>query len=131
MKTTVEITGALLIGLALLHAVFPKRFRWKDELGSVSLLTRQILYVHTFFIALTVLLMGLLCVSSAEDLMTTSLGRIVAGGLAVFWGCRLLIQFFGYSSELWKGRKLETSMHIAFSLFWCHLTVMFGRIAWG
>ena len=129
MKTIIELSGYLLVGLALLHGVFPRRFNWKRELAEVSLLTRQVMYVHTFFIALVVLLMGLLCITSADDLMSTGLGRKLAAGLALFWGCRLLIQFFGYSPKLWKGKMLETIIHIIFSLLWIHLTVMFGLLA--
>jgi len=125
MQTVLEITGGLLIGLALLHAVFPRYFRWKEETAALNLLTRQILYVHTFFIALTVFLMGLLCVTCAADLIHTSLGRRVCMGLAAFWGIRLIIQFYGYSSKLWQGRIFETIMHVLFTLLWIHLTGVF------
>jgi hypothetical protein len=120
-----EFIGLLLIGLALLHGIFPRYFKWKEELSGVSLVTRQILHVHTFFIALTVLLMGLLCLLGANDLVHTGLGRRIALGLFVFWFIRLLIQFIGYSSELWKGKRLETFAHIAFSVLWSYLSVVF------
>lgn len=129
MKTLIEITGGLLIALALLHVAFPRRFRWREETAGLGLLTRQILYVHTFFIALTVFLMGLLCVTSADDLMHTELGRRISMGLAAFWGIRLVIQFVGYSPELWRGKAFETTMHVLFSLFWAFLTLLFLRIS--
>lgn len=129
MKTLIEITGGLLIALALLHVAFPRRFRWREETADLGLLTRQILYVHTFFIALTVFLMGLLCVTSADDLMHTELGRRISMGLAAFWGIRLVIQFVGYSPELWRGKAFETTMHVLFSLFWAFLTLLFLRIS--
>ncbi len=129
MKPLLEITGGMLMALALLHAVFPRYFRWREETAGLSLLTRQILYVHTFFIALTVFLMGLLCVTSAADLMHTTLGRRICLGMGVFWGIRLLIQFFGYSSKLWRGKVLETVTHIAFTLFWGWLTALFLIVA--
>lgn len=125
MQTLLEITGGLLIGLALLHAVFPRYFRWKEETGGLSLVTRQILHVHTFFIALTVFLMGLLCLTSAADLMHTPLGRRICLGLGVFWGIRLVIQLFGYSSKLWRGKPFETLAHVVFTLFWTWLTALF------
>jgi len=131
MKPLLEITGGLLIALALLHAIFPRYFRWKEETATLSLVTRQILHVHTFFIALTVFLMGLLCLTSATDLMHTPLGRRISLGLAVFWGIRLVIQFFGYSSRLWRGKSLETFAHIAFTLFWAWLTALFLWVAMG
>jgi hypothetical protein len=129
MQTPLEITGGLLMALALLHAVFPRYFRWKEETAGLGLLTRQILHVHTFFIALTVFLMGLLCATSAGDLISSPLGRRICLGLAVFWGIRLVIQFFGYSSKLWRGKPFETFAHVAFTLFWAWLTGLFLVIA--
>lgn len=125
MEQHLEITGVLLIALALLHVIFPRYFKWKEELKGVSLVTRQILHIHTFFIGLTVFLMGLLCVSSACDLTSTALGHRMSLGLLVFWFVRLLIQFFGYSPELWKGKKFETFVHISFSLLWLYLVIVF------
>ena len=87
------------------------------------------MYVHTFFIALTVMLMGLLCITSARQLIETDLGKRIAFGLAVFWFARLMIQFFGYSSELWKGKAFETAVHISFSAIWVYFSLIFIRIA--
>jgi len=129
METHLKIIGILLIGLALSHAFFPRHFRWKEELVSLSLLTRQIMYVHTFFIALVVFLMGLLCVTSADQLTGTMLGKRVSLGMGVFWATRLLVQFFGYSSELWKGKRFETGVHIVFSVLWIYFSVVFV-LAW-
>src|SRR6476619_3910207 len=112
METHLKIIGVLLIGLAWAHAFFPRHFRWKEELVSLSLLTRQIMYVHTLFIALVVFLMGLLCVTSADELVSTTLGKRVSLCMGIFWTTRLLVQFFGYSSELWKGKPFETGVHI-------------------
>lgn len=129
MELNLKIAGLLQIGLALLHAFFPRRFRWKEELVSLSLLSRQIMYVHTLFVALTVLLIGVLCLTSASDLINTSLGRRIALGLAIFWLVRLYIQFFGYSSKLWKGKAFETTIHVVFSIFWIYLSVTFIGVA--
>src|SRR5688500_7638144 len=114
MELHLKIIGVLMIALAFLHAIFPRRFRWKVELASLTLLSRQVMYVHTFFIALTVMLMGLLCLTSSDLLVSTQLGRRIAFGLAGFWTARLMIQFFGYSSQLWRGKRLETFIHMIF-----------------
>ncbi len=95
------------------------------DLKEIALINRQLMYVHTFFIAFVVLLMGLLCVTSAGNLIDTMLGRRVALGLSVFWGARLFTQFFWYSSKLWKGKRLETGIHILFSVFWVYFTSVF------
>lgn len=119
------------MALALVHLIFPNYFSWKDELKKLSLVNRQMMEVHTFFIAFIVFLMGLLCVTSYTDLIQTTLGKRIALGLSVFWGVRMLFQFFVYSSQLWKGKKFETIVHIVFSLLWAYLTTIFFLVYTG
>jgi len=111
--------------LALIHIVFPKYFKWKEELKSLSLINKQMMTIHTFFIALIVFLMGLLCLTSATELVETKLGKTISFGLGVFWLIRLFIQFFGYSPKLWKGKTFETIIHLIFSGFWVYLNIIF------
>lgn len=120
-----KIIGSLLIVLALLHFSFPKYFDWKRELGSLSIMNRQIMYVHSFFIAFMVFLIGVLCLTSSSELISTTLGKRISLGIGIFWAARLIIQFFGYSSKIWKGKLFETTVHIIFSLFWAYLTTIF------
>ena len=125
MEIHFKIISVLLIALAMVHIFFPKYFNWDKELKSLSLINRQMMTVHTFFIALTVLLMGLLCLTSSAELIETNLGKKISLGLGLFWTVRLVIQFFGYSTNLWKGKKFETLMHIIFSLLWTYLSIIF------
>ena len=45
-----RFVGILLVLLGLSHAFFNRYFGWERELAGVSLLTRQIFFVHSFFI---------------------------------------------------------------------------------
>ena len=125
MELHLEVIGIILILLALIHIIFPKYFNWKEDLGSLSLINREVMYVHTFFIAVTVFLMGVLCFTSAPDLIKTSLGNKIMLGFGIFWISRLFIQIFGYSSSLWKGKPFETIVHIVFCLLWIYLSSVF------
>ena len=129
MHLHLKIIGTLLIILALVHITFPKYFNWGKELISLSLINRQMFAVHTFFIAFTVLLMGLLCFTSSSDLVETNLGKKISLGLGIFWTLRLIIQFFGYSSKLWKGKAFETTAHIIFTFVLTYLSFIFWKIA--
>ena len=130
MELHLKIIGYLLILLSFIHVIFPKKFDWKKECGSLSVINRQMMYIHTFFIALVVLLMGLLCITSYSELIETALGRKIAIGLFIFWVIRFFVQFFGYSSELWKGKKFETIVHIVFSIFWAYASAVFFIVYW-
>ncbi len=130
MEVHLKITGVMLILLALLHARLPQRFGWAAELHSVSLITRQILYVHTFFIAFVIFLMGILCLTSAHDLLTNPFGKKLSLGLFIFWFVRLIFQFFVYSPKLWQGKKFETLVHVLFSLMWIYFSSVFFLTWW-
>ena len=125
MEIHIKIIGVILIALSLVHVIFPKYFNWDVELKSLSLINQQMMKVHTFFIALTVFLMGVLCLTSSYELTTTALGKKISLGLGIFWTIRLFTQFFGYSSALWKDKRFETTVHIVFSAFWIYLSVIF------
>lgn len=131
METHLHIIGVLLISLALLHIVFPSYFEWEKELQTLRTINKEMMVVHTFFIALVVLLMGILCLTSAKELSSTVLGQRIAIGLAIFWVCRFLIQLFGYSSTLWKGKKFETFVHVLFTALWLYMSVIFIFLALG
>lgn len=128
MELQIKIIGYLLMVLACVHVIFPKYFGWKEDLAPLQQINRSMMKVHTFFIALTVFLMGLLCVTSTQDLLQTELGRKLCLGLGIFWLIRLFFQFFIYPSILWKGKKLETIIHIVAIVFWIFLSYSF---LWG
>ena len=114
-----------MIALALIHSIFPKYFNWKEELSSLSLINRQMMIVHTFFIALMVLLIGILCWTSAPQLVETQLGKKISLGLGIFWSIRFVFQISIYSPKLWRGKTFETIVHIIFSVFWIYMSVIF------
>jgi hypothetical protein len=96
MKLQLNIIGVLLLLLSGIHMFFPGYFHWKEDLKSLSLINRQMMQVHAFFIA-----------------------------LVVFWGIRLFFQLFVYSPELWKGKRRETVIHILFTCLWIYFSLLF------
>ena len=75
----------MLIALGIIHLIFPKYFDWKNDLQTMSLINRQMMYVHTLFIGLVVFLMGVLCLLCSNDIVHSQLGKILSGGFFVFW----------------------------------------------
>jgi len=122
-----RIAGALQIILALLHLVFPRRFQWREELARLSLLNRQIFYVHTAFICLVMVLLGALSLCAPAALLEpTRLSRLVLDGIIIFWAVRLICQWFVYDSSLWRGQTFHTVMHGVFTAIWIYLTGVYA-----
>jgi hypothetical protein len=121
-----QIVGFLLVLLGLSHAFMSRYFGWRKELAGVSLLTRQIFYVHTFFIALGVILGGAVSLTFPNALLAPApFNRAILASMAFFWFCRLLAQFFAYDSAIWRGNPARTCMHVAFSMLWCYVTATY------
>ncbi|MFN0007474.1 MAG: hypothetical protein ACKVXR_06155 [Planctomycetota bacterium] len=77
------------------------------------------------------MLFGLLSICFAAELAAPSpLARAVLGGLALFWGLRLLTQLFVYDSSLWRGHARNTAVHIVAVLLWLYFTAVFGLGFW-
>jgi hypothetical protein len=130
MEVHLKFIGILLTLLSLLHVGFPKYFNWKNEFQNVSLVNTQMMYVHTFFVAFVVFLMGVFSFFYANEIIATKLGKVISFGFFIFWLARLLFQFFVYSSKLWQGKTFETTMHILFSIFWSYLSIIYFLIFW-
>ena len=127
LLVNLRIVGLLLVLLGLSHGFFNRYFKWERELAGVSLLTRQIFFVHTFFIALGVVLAGAASFVCADVLLRPGLlSRTVLAGMTLFWLCRLLAQFFTYDSRVWRGDRFRTVMHGVFSAFWVYVTATYG-----
>ena len=122
-----RIVGVLLMVLGLSHVFFNRFFGWERELASVSLLTRKIFFVHTFFIGLGVATAGAGSLLYAGALLEPGvLSRAILVGMVIFWLCRLLAQWFAYDAAIWRGDRFRTAMHVAFSALWIYVTATYG-----
>lgn len=122
-----QIVGALLLLLAVAHAFFNRYFGWSRELAGLSLFTRRVFFVHSFFIALGVALAGAGSLLYAAVLLHPDpLSRAVLAALLAFWLCRLIAQFLAYDPAIWRGDRFRTSIHVFFSLLWCYVTAVYG-----
>ncbi len=127
LRANLEMVGVLLMMLGVSHVFFSRFFGWERELAQVSLLTRKIFFVHTFFIGLGVVMAGAGSLFYAGVLLEPSaLSRAVLAGMVVFWLCRLLAQWFTYDAAIWRGDRFRTAMHVAFSALWIYVTATYG-----
>ncbi len=104
--------GLVQLAIASANLVLPGRLRYREELGRVSPLIRQIFVVHSIYIVGVVVLFAGLCLSCAADLAGGSpLGRYLRLALAAFWLPRPFIQLFYYDSRV---RRENRVLDVAF-----------------
>ncbi len=122
-----RIAGAGLLLLALLHFPIARRLGWGKDAAKMSRLNATVFHVHSFFICLVLVAMGLPCLIEPGVLLEPS--RAAAWGawsLCGFWSARLWCQWFVYKPAWWRGLWFETAMHWFFSAVWVFLAVVYG-----
>jgi hypothetical protein len=127
LLVNLRAVGVFMAALVVVNLFVPRHLGWREELARISLVNRQIFEVHAIFLVLILAMFAVLLLSSSEALLVPSrLSRLVLGGLTIFWGLRLLVQFFYYSPATWRGNRLRTTLHYAFSAMWIYVTAVFG-----
>src|SRR5688500_5618087 len=123
-----RVVGVAMLLLVVMNIVdVPRRFRWKEEMASLSLLNRQIFQVHAAFICIVLMLFAALTLALPRELLQpTPLARAVVGGVGTFWFLRLLTQCFVYDRRIWRGSRFYTVMHIFFTALWIYFTATFA-----
>jgi len=123
--------GVLLAALVVVNLFVPSRFGWRTDLSRVSLLNRQIFQAHSVFLVLTLALSSALLLTTDDALLEPSrLSRAVLLGLTIFWSLRMVMQWWFYSPDIWRGSRFFTTMHVVFSMTWIYMTAVFGAALW-
>ena len=126
-----RVVGAIMVVLVAVNLFVPRRFNWSEELSRVPLLNRQIFQAHTTFLVVLLALFAALFGLYADALLEpTRLSRAILVGLTIFWGLRMLMQWFFYSPAIWRGHRFNTIMHGVFSAAWVYVTAICGLALW-
>jgi len=125
LELLIFIGGILHFGILLASAMVPKVLHWKESLGKLDGLSRQLVWVHGAFIVLVIIGFGLLSVLFAGELVTgTPLARGVCLFIALFWAARLIVQFFVFDAKPFlKTAFLKAGYHGLAVVFMYHAVV--------
>jgi len=122
-----RIAGGGLILLAILHVPIGRNLKWKEEASLMSRTNESVFHVHTFFICVVLVLMGLPCLLEPGIFFEGSrTAQWVTWSLSLFWALRLYFQWFVYQADLWRGRRMETAVHYFFTVIWTLLAAVFA-----
>ena len=121
-ETHLRVVGVLLLAIAALGIAVHRHFGWGVEIRRLTLLTRQVFLIHSAFVTLTLVMLGVLLAWFAPALLAPGvLPRAVLVGLLVMWSARMLAQWFFYDPSLWRGHRLNTFMHVLFSAIYVYV----------
>lgn len=100
-KLIIYICGIYSVGFAIFHMLFWRLFNWKKDLKNISFANRAITQILNCRLIYFFLFTAFICFFYAEEVSTTSLGKVFLGGLSLFWLGRTIEQFIflGYKNK--------------------------------
>jgi hypothetical protein len=133
MSGVLTLTGQLrLVGVALVllgvaHLAMPRALAWSTQFTTLDPLNRRIMYVHTLFIGLTCVLLGLAPLAlTAELLAPGPMPTAVLVAECGFWLARWCVQFAAFPPGLWRHSRPHVAGYVGLSLLWTWIVAVFA-----
>ena len=124
LQSSIQLAGVLQFVIAVANFFAPAKLHYRENLAKVSPIIRQIFTVHSIYIVLILVGLGLICLLFPNDLCGASaLGRFLCGFLAIFWGLRVVLQFTYYDSAIKKENPIGT---FCFGIAFLYLATIFA-----
>lgn len=93
LATAIFSIGVLQLSVLIASALVPIRLEWQKELAILPRLHRQMYWVYGGYTVLSIIGLGLICLTRSSDLASGSpLARSICLFGMVFWGLRLSLQ---------------------------------------
>jgi hypothetical protein len=129
LATLLQIAGLSMICLAAIHPLLAKLFNWSTDLGKLTQINRQIFIVHTIFLVIGILMLGIVCVFYSGALIAKSTLALVANAsFTMCWLSRLICQFFIFTRDMTGNVKLDNVLWFTSTLLWIYYTGLFGAL---
>ena len=113
LELWLRIVAVAQFALAGLSLCLTRILNWKPDLDRMSPLVRDVFEIHSWFIALTLVIWAVLTWQFAPELVQapTLLSRWLCACIGVFWGIRCVLQWAHYSPSHWRGNPRRTLIH--------------------
>jgi vacuolar-type H+-ATPase subunit I/STV1 len=121
------LAGIVQVGISLASLILPRKLDYAENLRRVTPIIRQIFIVHSAYIVGVVLLFAAITFGFARDLASgRGLGRFLSSTIAIFWICRVPVQFFYYDASVRRSNRLGDILFGSAALF---LAIAYGMAA--
>lgn len=134
MHWLVMISGVIHLGTLLGSAQVPKELNFREELPKLNPLLRHWVLVSGGYIVFSIVAFGLISLVfyeelAAESVQRTTMARVFCGYVSLFWGIRLLIQFFVFDAKPYlRTIFLKVGYH-GLTLVFVWQTLIYGWLA--
>lgn len=127
LEIALYLAGAAHFGILVASATAPKALNWKVHLEKLPLLLRQMFWVYGVFIVIMIICFGVLTLVFVPELAKGDnlIGRAVCILIAIFWGTRLIVQFFVFDAKPWLTHWVYKFGYHMLTLVFIYLTAVY------
>ena len=130
LETLIFISGILHLGTLIGSAQVPKELKFKEELPKVAPLMRHWILVAGAYVVLNLIAFGVISLTLSKELASGSpLARAFCGYVAIFWGCRLVVQFVVFDAKPYLPNWFLTLGYHGLTLVFTWHTLVYGYAA--
>ena len=130
LETLIFLGGVLHFLTLIASALVPGTLNWRGELAKLKPFMRRLFWVYGAFIALTIVAFGTLTVMHYDALAAGGLlARSVCAFVAIFWGLRVLVQFFVFDAREYLTSWFYKAGYHGLTLVFCYQTAVYGYCA--
>jgi hypothetical protein len=127
--TVIFAIGLAQLSVLVASALVPIRLKWRSDLAVLPRLHRQLYWVYGGYTVLTIIGLGLVCLTRSTDLaIGTPLARSVCLFGMIFWGVRLSLQAMLDAKAHLTTWWLRVGYHTLTMLFIC-FTIVYALAA--
>jgi hypothetical protein len=124
------IGGILHFGILFASALVPRVLDWRKALRKLDPLSRQIVWVHGLFIVLVIIAFGVLSVGFPHELAGGGrLARAICAFIALFWTCRLVVQFAVFDPRPYLKNALLVIGYRGLTVVFSYLAIVYAWAA--
>ena len=124
------IGGVLHLGITSAGLVMTLVLDWRKSLAPLCGLTRHIIWTHAGFVLLCIVGFGAISLLQASTLASGApLARTICAFIALFWGIRLLIQYFLFDARPYLTNRMLSLGYHGLTVVFSYFVVVYGIAA--
>ena len=104
MRFLIQIGGVLWLICFVFHILFWRLFDWKHGLESIAKVNKGIIQVLNLCLMLCFLIFAYISLVQTDELLTSSLGKSLIVGMALFGFFRVAEQFIFFDLQLFRSK---------------------------
>jgi hypothetical protein len=124
------IAGILHLAITSAGITMTRVLDWRKNLLQLSPLTRHVIWTHGLFVLMTIVAFGIVSIAYSASLVSGApLARVVCGFISLFWGIRLLIQFFVFDARPFLTKRALRLGYHGLTVVFTYFTLTYGLAA--